>query len=84
MSKNPEKIAKEHEIETRSINAIDIEKELGSEKVVNTILPGVLAQYLGIERKIWYNIKVDRMNLKKLSPKIMEINKKAFKKGFTT
>ncbi|MCD6102257.1 MAG: indolepyruvate oxidoreductase subunit beta [Candidatus Cloacimonetes bacterium] len=81
---NPEELAKENGIETISINAIKIAKELGSDKVVNIILLGILAQYLGIDREIWNKVITDWMNVKKLSPKIMEINKKAFERGFTT
>ncbi|MBL7086010.1 MAG: indolepyruvate oxidoreductase subunit beta, partial [Candidatus Cloacimonetes bacterium] len=88
---NPEKIAKDNGIDTVSINAIKIAKDLGSDKVVNIILLGVLAQYLGdlsaplrIDRKIWDDVIVDWMNVKKLSPKIMEINKKAFERGYNS
>lgn len=87
---DPEEIAKENGIETVSINAIKIAKELGSDKVVNTILLGVLAQYLGdlsapwrIDREIWNKVIVDWMKVKRLPPKIMEINKKAFERGFS-
>lgn len=87
---NPEKIAKQNDIDTISINAIKIAKNLGSDKVVNIILLGVLAQYLGdlsapwrIDRKIWDGVIVDWMKVKKLPPEIMEINKKAFERGFT-
>lgn len=88
---NPEKIAKQNDIDTISINAIKIAKDLGSDKVVNIILLGVLAQYLGdlsapwrIDRKIWDGVIVDWMKVKKLPPKIMEINKKAFERGFNS
>jgi len=88
---NPEELAKENDIETVSINAIKIANELGSNKVVNTILLGVLAQYLGdlsanrrIDKNIWTKVIEDWMKVKKLPPKIMEINKKAFERGFTT
>lgn len=80
---NPEKIAKQNDIDTISINAIKIAKDLGSDKVVNIILLGVLAQNLKIDRKIWDGVIVDWMKVKKLSPEIMEINKKAFERGFT-
>jgi len=87
---NPEKIAKQNDIDTISINAIKIAKDLGSDKVVNIILLGVLAQYLGdlsanrrIDKNIWTKIIEDWMKVKKLPPKIMEINKKAFERGFT-
>jgi len=81
---NPEELAEKNGIETISINAIKIANELGSDKVVNIILLGILAQYLGIDREIWNKVITDWMNIKKLSPKIMEINKKAFERGFTT
>ena len=81
---NPEKIAKDNGIDTVSINAIKIAKDLGSNKVVNVLLLGVLAQYLGIDKNIWTKVIEDWMKVKKLPPKIMEINKKAFERGFTT
>ena len=81
---NPEKIAKDNDIETISIDAIKIAKDLGSDKVVNIILLGVLAQHLGIDKKIWDDVIVDWMKVKKLPKKIMEINKKAFERGFNS
>ncbi|HOX29389.1 MAG TPA: indolepyruvate oxidoreductase subunit beta [bacterium] len=49
---------------------------LGNERIVNSILTGVLAAYLPFDKKIW--IKTFKETL---SPKLLDINLKAFEKG---
>ncbi|MBC8313332.1 MAG: indolepyruvate oxidoreductase subunit beta [Candidatus Cloacimonetes bacterium] len=82
--KNPEKIAKQNDIDTISINAAEIARQLGSDKVVNIILLGVLAKFLDIDKKIWDDILLNWMKAKKLSQKITKINSSAFEKGFNS
>ncbi|MGC9337204.1 MAG: indolepyruvate oxidoreductase subunit beta [Candidatus Cloacimonadia bacterium] len=81
--KNPDAIAAQYGIKSIPIDAIGIAQRLGSDKVVNIILLGLLAQYLDIKKEIWLNIISEWMSLKRLSPKMVEINQKAFEAGFT-
>lgn len=80
---NTDEIASQYGIKTISIDAIGIAQNLGSDKVVNIILLGLLAQYLDIKKDIWLNVVADWMSLKKLPPRMVEINQKAFELGFT-
>ena len=58
------------------VPAANIAFELGNERVVNTVLTGVLAGYLPLDRKIWMK------TLKQTIPsKLLDINLKAFERG---
>ncbi|MEZ0343320.1 MAG: indolepyruvate oxidoreductase subunit beta [Caldimicrobium sp.] len=58
------------------INAGEVAKELGSSKVENTVLLGVLSLFLPFERGIWKEV------LKEAVPeKFLELNLKAFEEG---
>jgi indolepyruvate ferredoxin oxidoreductase, beta subunit len=65
---------------TRKISLVPAEKiavELGNERVVNSILTGVVAGYLPVEKEIW----IETFK-KTLAPKMLEINLKAFERGY--
>ena len=58
------------------IDGYGIALELGNPRLVNTILLGVLSQFLEIERDIWLEV------IEKMAPKgTAEINRKAFLRG---
>jgi len=60
------------------IDALSIAKELGNIKVVNTVLLGVMAKSLGIDKKLWIQ------SIKEvIKPKLQEVNLKAFELGYT-
>ncbi|MFA6451639.1 MAG: indolepyruvate oxidoreductase subunit beta, partial [bacterium] len=76
----PEDILDRIRQKTSKISLVPAEKiavELGNERVVNSILTGVVAGYLPIEKEIW--IKTFRQTL---APKMLDINLQAFERGF--
>ncbi len=64
---------------TKKINlipAVDVAVELGNERVVNSVLTGVVASYLPIKKQIW-----TKTFNQTLSPKLLDINTRAFERG---
>lgn len=59
------------------LDALSIAKALGNIKVVNTVLLGVLAKHLGLEKSDWEEA-IERT----VPPKTVELNKKAFLTGY--
>ncbi len=62
------------------IHAIDggaIALELGNSKVLNSVVLGLAAKYIGFEKEVWIDIIE-----KTVPPKTIEINKQAFIKGY--
>ncbi|BBF42130.1 indolepyruvate oxidoreductase subunit IorB [Lachnospiraceae bacterium KM106-2] len=75
----PEQIVEELSNECRVI-AVDAVKEaraLGNEKVFNTLILGILANYLTFDEKVWIAELTETV-----PEKTIQINQKAFKKGF--
>jgi len=75
----PADIVERIERKTKKISlipAVDVAVELGNERVVNSVLTGVVAGYLPIKKQIW-----TKTFNQTLSPKLLEINMKAFQRG---
>ncbi|MDH7576360.1 MAG: indolepyruvate oxidoreductase subunit beta [Bacillota bacterium] len=60
------------------VAALEKAQKLGSPQVVNMILLGVLAQYLGISPDCW-----EEVITKSVRSEFMELNRKAFREGLT-
>ena len=70
-----ENLEKEHKVYT--IDGVNIAKELGNAKVLNSVVLGLSAKYIGFSKDEWLNV------LKSTVPqKTIELNEKAFLKGF--
>jgi len=59
------------------LNAVDIAKEVGNIKATNTVLLGVLAKMTEFPKEIWEQVIEERV-----PPKTVDINKKAFERGY--
>ncbi len=60
----------------RIINAFELAKELGNSRLVNTIMLGVLSQFLDLEEEKWIEV------IQRMAPKgTGELNKKGFLEG---
>lgn len=60
-----------------SADALSIAKECGSVKAVNMVLLGMAARFMQLDREVWLTVLRSSV-----PPKFMEINEKAFTKGF--
>ena len=70
-----ENLEKEHKLYT--IDAGKIAKELGNSKVLNTVVLGLAAKHIGFDKAEWISV------LQATVPqKTIEINTKAFEKGY--
>ena len=70
-----ETLKKEHKV--YSIDGVNIAKELGNSKVLNSVVLGLSAKYIGFTKEQWLNV------LKSTVPqKTIELNEKAFLRGF--
>jgi len=70
-----EELKKEH-----SVYSIDGQKaaiELGNSKVLNSVVLGYAAKYIGFDKEIWLDVVEGTV-----PPKTIEINKKAFMLGY--
>ena len=70
-----ENLKKEHKV--YSIDGLGIANELGNSKVLNSVVLGVAAKHIGFDQEEW--LAVVR---KTVPPKTVEINEKAFIKGY--
>lgn len=70
-----EELKKEHDVFV--INGDDKVKEIGNSKVLNTIVLGFSAKYIGFEKEVW----LDTVE-KTVPPKTIDVNKLAFIKGY--
>ncbi|RKD29534.1 indolepyruvate oxidoreductase subunit beta [Thermohalobacter berrensis] len=70
-----ERLSKKYDVIT--INATDEGKLLGTPKVANTILVGIMAKYLDIPMDIW-----EEAIKENVPSKYIDTNMKAFKKGY--
>jgi indolepyruvate ferredoxin oxidoreductase beta subunit len=63
--------------EISSINAIEKSKEIGSVKVANTLLIGILASNTDIDKKYWLEAIEENVSVK-----FLDENRKAFEFGY--
>ena len=70
-----ETLKKDHKVYT--IDAQKVALELGNAKVLNTVVLGFSAKYIGFDKEEWLNIIE-----KTVPPKTIELNKKAFLVGY--
>jgi len=78
--KYPENIAekiKNMNIDITALNALDLAAKSGSSKAVNVVLLGVLAKFIGIDKKMFIEA-LEHL----VKPQFLEINKQAFELGF--
>ncbi len=66
-----------------AVDGINLAKDLGSSKVVNVLLIGVLAKRLNIDKEIWERVIISHFKEKNVPEKIIDINIKAFNKGYS-
>ena len=70
-----EQLNKEHKVYT--VDGGALAKELGNSKVLNSVVLGLAAKYIGFTKEEWLNV------IQKTVPqKTIEINEKAFMKGY--
>lgn len=70
-----ETLCKVHTVYT--IDGLRIAKDLGNSKVLNSVVLGLAAKYIGFTKEQWLN-----MIEKTVPPKTVELNKTAFIKGY--
>ena len=70
-----EGLKKEHAI--YSIDGQKVAKELGNSKVLNSVVLGYSAKFIGFDAESWLSVVENTV-----PPKTIEINKKAFMEGF--
>ena len=70
-----ENLKKEHTV--YSIDGMAAAKELGNSKVLNSVVLGYSAQFIGFEKETWLGIVESTV-----PPKTIELNKKAFLYGY--
>ncbi len=70
-----ENLQKEHKL--YSIDGVKTAKELGNSKVLNSVVLGLSAKYIGFDEKSWISVIE-----KTVPPKTIELNVKAFKQGY--
>ena len=58
------------------VDANKIAEEVGNRRVFNTVVLGVAARHMGVEKEVWLRV-IERT----VPPKTVEINKKAFLTG---
>lgn len=73
-----QKKIKEHFPDAVFVDALSLAKEAGSVKAVNTVLLGVLAKNMEIDKKVW----LDAIK-SVVKPKFAELNEKAFELGYS-
>ena len=70
-----EDLKKEHTV--YSFDAVKVSETLGNSKVLNIVILGLAAKYIGFNEKDWLNVIE-----KTVPPKTVDINKKAFLSGY--
>ena len=70
-----ENLKKEHTVYT--IDGGKVAKELGNSKVLNSVVLGLSAKYIGFDEETWIDVLQNTV-----PPKTVEINTKAFKAGY--
>ena len=72
-----EELKKEHKVYT--IDGQKVALELGNSKVLNSVVLGYSAEFIGFEKKVWLEIIESTV-----PPKTVDINKAAFLAGYDT
>ena len=72
-----EGLQKEHEL--YAIDGQSIAKELGNAKVLNSVVLGYAAKFIGFDKETWLDVVASTV-----PQKTIEINQKAFMKGYET
>ena len=72
-----EELSENHKV--YSIDAGAVARELGNSKVLNSVVLGLAAKYIGFCREEWLEVVKSTV-----PPKTVDINVKAFKRGFET
>jgi len=75
---NVEALLQERAREVLFLDVIQMAADLGNPKVINTILLGVLAKRMDIPKETWLKV-IER----RVKPKTIEVNKKAFEAGYS-
>ncbi len=70
-----ETLQKDHKVYT--IDGVSIAKELGNSKVLNSVVLGLSAKYIGFSKEEWLDVLKSTV-----PPKTIELNEKAFLRGF--
>lgn len=70
-----EKLSEEHKVYV--IDGAKKSMELGNPKVLNSVVLGLAAKYIGFDKEDWLNVVEETV-----PPKTIEINKKAFNLGY--
>ncbi len=73
---NIEEYLEKQNIKYSFVNVVDIATKLGNIKTVNTIMMGLLNQYLKFKEEIWIETIKERVK-----PKFVDLNIKAFQEG---
>lgn len=64
------------DVTVRAIDALAIGLDIGSNKIVNVVMLGVLAGYLDISTQLWHDVIAERV-----PPKSKAMNAEAFERG---
>lgn len=75
--KNVEGTVRQYFPDAVFVDALSLAQEAGSVKAVNTVLVGVLAKYVGIDKDVW--LRAIRAVVK---PQFAQMNEKAFELGY--
>ena len=70
-----EKLSENYKVYT--VDGGAVAKELGNSKVLNSVVLGLAAKYIGFSEEDWVKVLEETV-----PPKTIEINKKAFKAGY--
>ena len=60
-----------------SIDGVQIAKDLGNSKVLNSVVVGLSAKYIGFDKDAWLDVLKSTV-----PPKTVELNVQAFLKGY--
>ena len=71
----PDRLARNHRVHT--IDGLTAAKELGNSKVLNSVVLGAAAKYIGFSEEEWHEVIKQTV-----PPKTTEINLQAFNKGY--
>lgn len=70
-----EQLKKDHQV--HFINGVEISNKLGNSKVLNSVVLGASARYIGFDKQTWLDVVSSTV-----PPKTIEINTKAFLEGY--
>ena len=70
-----EQLKKDHQV--HFINGAEISNKLGNSKVLNSVVLGASAKFIGFDKQTWLDVVSSTV-----PPKTIEINTKAFLEGY--